>query len=64
MSYLAGYTYEERARHMAEVLSFSREDIKEFVPVFEAFKNSDAECSVGNGNAQGEYGKFDEIINL
>jgi Zn-dependent M16 (insulinase) family peptidase len=64
MSYLAGYTYEERARHMAEVLSFSREDIKAFVPVFEAFKNSAAECSVGNGNAQGEYGKFDEIINL
>ena len=64
ISYLANYTYEERARHMAEVLSFSREDIKAFVPVFEAFKNSCAECSVGNGNAQGEYGKFDQIINL
>ena len=64
ISHLAGYTYEERARHMAEVLSFSREDIKSFVPVFEAFKNSSAESSVGNGNAQTEYGKFDEIINL
>ncbi len=64
ISYLAGYTYEERAKHMADVLSFSREDIKAFVPVFEAFKNSNAECSVGNGNNQSNYGKFDEIINL
>ncbi len=64
MSYLADYTYEEKAKHMAEVLSFGREDIKAFVPVFEAFKSSSAECSVGNGNAQAEYGKFDEIINL
>lgn len=64
LEYLAGCTYEEKARHMAEVLSFTKEDIKAFIPVFEAFKNSSAECSVGNGNAQGEYGKFDEIINL
>ena len=64
MSYLVGYTHEERAQYMADVLSFSREDIKAFVPVFEAFKTSGAECSVGNGNAQKEYGKFDEIINL
>ena len=64
MSYLAGYTYEEKAKHMADVLSFSREDIKSFIPVFEAFKNSNAECSVGNGNNQTAYGKFDEIINL
>lgn len=64
ISYLAGYTYQERARHMEEVLSFSREDIKSFIPVFEAFKKSCAECSVGNGNAQADYGKFDEIINL
>lgn len=64
MSHLAGYTYEERARHMAEVLSFSKEDIKSFIPVFEAFKTAAGECSVGNGNAQTEYGRFDEIINL
>jgi Zn-dependent M16 (insulinase) family peptidase len=64
MSYLANYTYEEKARHMAEVLSFSKEDIKSFIPVFEAFKNSNAECSVGNGENQTAYGKFDEIINL
>lgn len=64
ISYLANYTYEERAQHMADVLSFSKEDIKNFVPVFEAFKSSCAECSVGNGNAQADYGKFDEIINL
>ena len=64
MSYLAGYTYEEKAKHMADVLSFSREDIKSFIPVFEAFKNSNAECSVGNGNNQTAYGKFDEIINI
>lgn len=64
LEYLAGCTYEEKARHMAEVLSFTKEDIKAFIPVFEAFKNSSAECSVGNGNAQGEYGKFDEIINI
>lgn len=64
MSHLANYTYEERARHMAEVLSFSREDIKSFIPVFEAFKNSPAECSVGNGANQTAYGKFDEIVNL
>ncbi len=64
IGYLAGYTYDEKARHMAEVLSFSREDIKAFVPVFESFKAGAAECSVGNGNAQVEYGRFDEIINL
>ena len=64
MSYLAGYTYEEKARYMAEVLSFNRDDIKAFIPVFEAFKNLNAECSVGNGNNQTNYGKFDEIINL
>ena len=64
ISYLAGYTYEEKAKHMADVLSFSREDIKAFIPVFEALKNSTAECSVGNGNNQTAYGKFDEIINL
>ena len=64
MSHLSNYTYEERARHMAEVLSFSREDIKSFIPVFEAFKNSPAECSVGNGANQTAYGKFDEIVNL
>ena len=64
MNLLSGYTYEERARHMAEVLSFSREDIKSFVPMFEAFKNASAECSVGNGKAQAEYGKFEEIINI
>lgn len=64
IGYLANYTYEERAKHMAEVLSFSREDIKSFVPVFEAFKNASAECSVGNGANQANYGKFDEIINL
>ena len=64
VGYLAGYTYEERARHMDEVLNFSREDIKAFIPVFEAFKTAPAECSVGNGNAQADYGKFDEIINL
>ncbi len=64
IGYLANYTYEEKAKHMADVLSFSREDIKAFIPVFEAFKNSNAECSVGNGNNQTAYGKFDEIINL
>ena len=64
ISYLANYTYEEKSKHMAEVLSFSREDIKAFIPVFEAFKNAPAECSVGNGNNQNSYGKFDEIINL
>ena len=64
MSHLAGYTYEEKAKHMAEVLSFTRDDIKAFIPVFEAFKTSNAECSVGNGNNQAAYGKFDEIINL
>lgn len=64
IGYLANYTYEEKSRHMAEVLSFSKEDIKSFIPVFKAFKNSNAECSVGNGNNQTEYGKFDEIINL
>ena len=64
ISYLANYTYEEKAKHMADVLSFSREDIKSFIPVFEAFKNSNAECSVGNSNNQTAYGKFDEIINL
>lgn len=64
IGYLANYTYEEKAKHMADVLSFSREDIKAFIPVFEAFKSSNAECSVGNGNNQTAYGKFDEIINL
>ena len=64
VGYLANYTYEEKSRHMAEVLSFSREDIKSFIPVFEAFKTNAVECSVGNGNNQKEYGKFDEIINL
>lgn len=64
ISYLTNYTYEEKSKHMAEVLSFSREDIKAFIPVFEAFKNAPAECSVGNGNNQNSYGKFDEIINL
>lgn len=64
MNYLANYTYEEKAKHMADVLSFSREDIKAFIPVFEAFKSDCAECSVGNGNNQSDYGKFDEIINL
>jgi Zn-dependent M16 (insulinase) family peptidase len=64
ISYLSGYTYEQKAKHMADVLSFSREDIKAFIPVFEAFKNSNAECSVGNGENQTAYGKFDEIINL
>ena len=64
MSYLAGYTYEEKAKYMADVLSFTRDDIKAFIPVFEAFKNSNAECSVGNGANQTAYGKFDEIINL
>ena len=64
MSHLVGYTYEEKAKHMADVLSFNKDDIKAFIPVFEAFKNSSAECSVGNGNNQTNYGKFDEIINL
>ena len=64
MSYLVGYTYEEKAKYMADVLSFTRDDIKAFIPVFEAFKNSNAECSVGNGANQTAYGKFDEIINL
>lgn len=64
ISYLANYTYEEKAKHMADVLSFSREDIKKFIPVFEAFKSDCAECSVGNGANQTAYGKFDEIINL
>ena len=64
IGYLAGYTYEEKAKHMADVLSFNRDDIKAFIPVFEAFKNSPAECSVGNGANQTNYGKFDEIINL
>ena len=64
IGYLANYTYEEKAKHMADVLSFNREDIKAFIPVFEAFKNSSAECSVGNGANQTNYGKFDEIINL
>ncbi len=64
LGYLAGYTYEERARHMAEVLSFTKDDIKSFIPVFEKFRDDAVECSVGNGNAQAAYGKFDEIINL
>lgn len=64
MSHLANYTYEERAKHMAEVLSFNKEDIKSFVPIFEAFSSHCAECSVGNGANQNDYGKFDEIINL
>ena len=64
ISYLAGYTYEEKSRHMDEVLSFSKEDIKSFIPLFEAFKNSNAECSVGNGANQTSYGKFDEIVNI
>lgn len=63
-AYLSGYTNEEKARHMAEVLSFTKEDIKSFIPVFEKFRDNAVECSVGNGNAQAEYGKFDEIINL
>ncbi len=64
MGFLANYTYEEKARHMAEVLSFSKEDIKSFVPIFEAFKSNCAECSVGNSDNQAAYGKFDEIINI
>ncbi len=64
IGYLANYTYEEKAQHMADVLSFSKDDIKSFIPVFEAFKNAHAECSVGNGENQKNYGKFDEIINL
>ena len=64
MSYLVGYTYEEKAGYMADVLNFTKDDIKSFIPVFEAFKSSAAECSVGNGNNQTAYGKFDEIINL
>ena len=64
MSYLVGYTYEEKAGYMADVLNFTKDDIKSFIPVFEAFKSSAAECSVGNGANQTAYGKFDEIINL
>ena len=64
MGYLANYTYEEKAQHMADVLAFTKDDIKSFIPVFEAFKATCAECSVGNGANQGAYGKFDEIINL
>lgn len=64
LGYLVDYTYEERAKHMAEVLSFTKEDIKKFIPVFEKFKSTCAECSVGNGANQTAYGKFDEIINL
>lgn len=64
LGYLANYTYEERAKHMAEVLSFSRDDIKAFVPVFKAFTSDCAECSVGNGANQNAYGKFDEIVNI
>jgi len=64
IGFLADYSYEEKAQHMADVLSFTKEDIKSFVPVFEAFKSSCAECSVGNGANQADYGKFDEIINL
>jgi Zn-dependent M16 (insulinase) family peptidase len=45
IEYLANYTYEEKAQHMADVLTFSREDIKSFVPLFEAFKSNCAECS-------------------
>lgn len=62
--HLTGYTHELRAQHMSDVLSFSAEDIKSFIPVFEALKTSGAECSVGNGNAQAEYGKFDKIVNI
>lgn len=62
--HLTGYTHERREKHMNDVLSFSAEDIKSFIPVFEAFKTSGVECSVGNGNAQAEYGKFDKIVNI
>lgn len=62
--HLTGYTHELRAKHMNDVLTFNAEDIKSFIPVFEAFKTSGVECSVGNGNAQQEYGKFDKIVNI
>ena len=64
IGYLANYTYEEKSKHMAEVLSFTKEDIKKFIPVFEKFKSTCAECSVGNGANQTAYGKFDEIVNI
>lgn len=64
LGYLANYTCEEKSKHMAEVLSFTKEDIKKFIPVFEKFKSTCAECSVGNGANQTAYGKFDEIVNI
>lgn len=64
IGYLANYTYEEKSKHMADVLSFTKDDIKKFIPVFEKFKSTCAECSVGNGANQTAYGKFDEIVNI
>ena len=43
------------------MLSFTAADVAAFVPVFEKFKDSKAECSVGNGNAQEASGLFEEI---
>lgn len=62
--YLTGYKRSDRSQHMADVLSFTSDDVKKFIPLFEAYAKSDAECTVGNGNAEAEYEKFDRIINL
>ena len=49
---------------MDEVLSFTKDDLKSFIPVFERLNDSRAICSVGNGKAQEESGLFEEIINV
>lgn len=61
---LTGYTFEERQKHLDEVISFTKDDIKRFIPIFERLNESRAICSVGNGGAQTESGLFEEIINV
>lgn len=62
--YLTGYTFEKQEQHLKDVLTFTQKDIEAFIPVFEKFKDSRAECSVGNGNAQEASGLFEEILNV
>ena len=63
-NYLTGYSFEIQEKHLSEVLTFTKKDIEAFIPLFEKFRDSRAECSVGNGNAQEASGLFEDIINV
>ncbi len=62
--YLVGRSPENIQKLVDEAMSFTKEDIADYIALFEKFALRESVCSVGNGAKLKESGIFEKIINI